>query len=88
MDLAGSGPMFAQLWKRNGAIYHSFFGTLYKNIPQGAATTLFCALNPETERGQYYADCAVERTIVHERINDQELMTKLWDVSEKIVKGK
>eukprot|EP01034_Spumella_vulgaris_P029969 gene29969-37111_t len=87
IDFSGVMDMFSLLWRRRGGIYSVLFGTVYKTVKQGSATTLFCALSPTVSRGAYYSDCRVETRDVHERAGDGQLMSQLWSVSEEIVKG-
>lgn len=54
-----------------------------KNIAQGAATTVLCALSPDVVAGQYYADCAVS-TLLHQKATDDDLAKQLWGVSEQV----
>jgi len=58
-----------------------------KTIPQGAATTVYCALAPAVaqEGGQYYSDCRVEAVQVHATADSVQLGQELWTVSEAIV---
>ena len=52
-----------------------------KTIPQGAATTVFCALHPSVQAGAYYADCALN-DVIHRQANDEEAGCRLWELSE------
>ncbi|XP_074271244.1 short-chain dehydrogenase TIC 32 B, chloroplastic-like [Silene latifolia] len=74
---------------------HSYFlmrflnvltGVLFwKNVPQGAATTCFVALNPKMKgvSGKYFVDCNEFEPSAFTR--DEKLAKKLWDFSEKLV---
>ncbi|KAJ1548029.1 hypothetical protein HK405_004376 [Cladochytrium tenue] len=55
-----------------------------KKIPQGAATSVYCALTPDLHPGKYYKDCAVSSQTHHLAYND-DLSRRLWDVSESMV---
>ena len=61
----------------------SFF--LWKNIPQGAATTCYVALHPSLKgvTGKYFADCNV--TTPSNFATDKSLADKLWDCSIKLI---
>ncbi|KAJ4891836.1 NAD(P)-binding Rossmann-fold superfamily protein [Raphanus sativus] len=61
----------------------SFF--LWKNIPQGAATTCYVALHPDLKgvTGKYFADCNV--TTTSNFATDISLADKLWDFSTKLI---
>ncbi|KAJ3302397.1 Retinol dehydrogenase 12 [Kappamyces sp. JEL0829] len=60
-----------------------------KTIPQGAATTMVCALDPNVQFGKYYSDCQVEAKRVHEHAFDGPMAKELWRVSVEMlaVKG-
>ena len=58
-----------------------------KDIPQGSATTIVCALDPKIEGGRYYEDCQVSNR-VHEKAFDNELAARLATVTEQILKEK
>jgi len=57
-----------------------------KNIPQGAATTLFCCLSPNIEGGKFYSDCALAEVKPHKSVLPlDKAAARLWEVSEKLV---
>ncbi len=69
-----------------------------KTIPQGAATEVYAATAPELEGkgGMYLYDCKISKTKDEEPDNvdavktyalDVESAKKLWEVSEKMIKG-
>eukprot|EP01034_Spumella_vulgaris_P031615 gene31615-39055_t len=72
------------LWARSGA-FSQVLSEKGKDIPQGASTTVYCALSPDILPGEYYADCQVEREIIHEQCADPAACRKLWEVSEQMV---
>lgn len=53
-----------------------------KSIEQGAATTLFCALDSRALGGSYHADCAPASC--SKRAQDPVLQTALWNTSEEL----
>ena len=53
-----------------------------KNIGQGAATTLFCALSPSIVSGGYYSDCALGDADAEGTDADQKLRRALWAATE------
>nr|ABK22403.1 unknown [Picea sitchensis] len=62
-----------------------FSGFLWKNVPQGAATTCYVALHPDLKgvSGKYFADCnEVNPSLVAQ---DKDLAMKLWEFSMKLV---
>ena len=64
---------------------HMPFG---KSIPQGAATTVFCALSDTAVAGAYHADCNVVTESRHPHFNDVAMGERLLEVSAKIVQEK
>ncbi|GLT79235.1 hypothetical protein SLA2020_507290 [Shorea laevis] len=63
--------------------FFSFF--LWKNVPQGAATTCYVALHPSLigVTGKYFADCNEMNPSAYAR--DQLLGQKLWDFTNKLI---
>lgn len=57
----------------------------WKNIPQGAATTCYVALNPQLKSvtGKYFLDC--NEWPPSNYATDESLAKKLWDFSNKLV---
>jgi NAD(P)-dependent dehydrogenase (short-subunit alcohol dehydrogenase family) len=60
-----------------------------KTIPQGAATTLYCALapnidTPETGAGGFFADCNLETFYRSKNSTNQAAAEKLWEVSANL----
>lgn len=55
-----------------------------KTIPEGAATTIVACLQPGIESGSYLVDCQVGKTI--KEGDDDQMMEKLWDATEELVK--
>jgi NAD(P)-dependent dehydrogenase (short-subunit alcohol dehydrogenase family) len=66
-------------------IYKTVGPLFTKTIPQGAATEVFCAVNPKAAKfsGEYLADCNLAKP--RAEANDPVLAKKLWDLSESIV---
>ncbi|KAG2690496.1 hypothetical protein I3760_09G189200 [Carya illinoinensis] len=58
---------------------------LWKNVPQGAATTCYVALHPNLKgvTGKYYLDC--NEMEPSDLAKDAVLARKLWDFSNKLV---
>lgn len=67
-------------------LVHPFFWLFTKSPYQGAQTTLHCALLPheKLENGAYYCDCKTAKS--RSSANDLKTRTKLWEISEKLVK--
>ncbi|KAM7263015.1 hypothetical protein ACFE04_000698 [Oxalis oulophora] len=63
--------------------FFSFF--LWKNVPQGAATTCYVAIHPDLKgvTGKYFADCNEVKP--SPRARDQLLAKKLWDFTIKLI---
>jgi len=59
-----------------------FTRPVLKTVQQGCATTIFCALAPNVQSGEYYADCDI--TPAHPCSFDRTLGQRLWAVSEKM----
>jgi len=70
------------------AVFYGLFNRFLKNIPQGAATTCYVALNPQLKgiSGQYFADSNLSKASNHAQ--DPELAKKLWDFSLNLTKSK
>jgi len=72
-----------------GPVGKAIFGVIgkafLKTIPQGSATTLYCATAPEVEDkgGLYFADCQVANS-PNKEITD-EIALQLWELSENAV---
>ncbi|KAE8727270.1 Short-chain dehydrogenase TIC 32 [Hibiscus syriacus] len=63
--------------------FFSFF--LWKNVPQGAATTCYVALHPRLKgvTGKYFVDCNEMTPSSYAR--DEALARKLWDFSQNLI---
>ena len=62
------------------------FGQKNKSIPQGAATTLVAALDPQAKPSGYYSDCQeTEGKGLHAKATDADLAKKLWEESERMI---
>jgi len=59
-----------------------------KKIPQGASTSVYCAIAPGIVKGEYYNNCAVAKVNVNRFNNDEAMAKRLWKVSEAIVASK
>ena len=57
-----------------------------KTIPQGAMTTLYCALSDEAQPGKYHSDCRVAQP--NPLVFDSTKTKELWNLSEEIIKEK
>jgi hypothetical protein len=58
----------------------------WKSLPQGCATTIYCAIAPHVLAGEYYADVNVAGC--NSAAIDCELGERLWAVSEEMCKSK
>ncbi len=82
LSLKNFAPLCVRLYRRGtGKILRK---EVRKTISQAASTTVYCALHPDIEAGEYYANCSVNR-LVHDQANDHAAWTKLWAISEKQV---
>lgn len=82
------GLIMTNLFKHSAILmrilkFFSFF--LWKNVPQGAATTCYVALHPSLKgvTGKYYVDCNSLEPSAFAR--DEALARKLWDFSNKLI---
>ncbi|KAG5583926.1 hypothetical protein H5410_044360 [Solanum commersonii] len=66
-------------------IFRAFTCILWKNVPQGAATTCYVALHPSLKgvTGKYYSDCNEYKPSKLAR--DEALAKNLWDFSKNLV---
>ena len=82
MGISSSLEMVCALnWREAGLMVDQ------KNIPQGAATTIVCALDPKIEFAKYYTDCQVS-TRTHKHAFDEEMAEKLTKVTEELISAK
>ncbi|MFS7923859.1 putative very-long-chain 3-oxoacyl-CoA reductase [Helianthus anomalus] len=67
---------------------YGLFKHLQKNIPQGASTTCYLALNPKVKgvSGEYFADNNVAKPSGHAK--DAKLAKKLWECGMELTKSK
>ncbi|KAJ8441404.1 hypothetical protein Cgig2_002363 [Carnegiea gigantea] len=68
-------------------LFKLFTGPLiWKNVPQGAATTCYVALHPNLEgiTGKYFVDCNESKPSSLAR--NEKLAEKLWDFSEELIR--
>jgi NAD(P)-dependent dehydrogenase (short-subunit alcohol dehydrogenase family) len=58
---------------------------IFKNINQGAATSIFCAVVVDKLNGSYYEDCNESRISYRKRkFLTEENLKKFWETSEKL----
>ncbi|KAK7049131.1 short-chain dehydrogenase/reductase family protein [Favolaschia claudopus] len=59
----------------------------FKNMAQGAATTVVAAFDPriEDQPGSYLVDCVVANDQVAPHSSDPEMAKKLWDATEELL---
>ena len=78
------GVIQSPLWKHTGWI-GSIFGIFFadKNVEQGAATNVYCALVDQVTPGAWYKDCqpAATSTMGEEK----DFRTGLWEYTEKLL---
>ncbi|GAB4856795.1 Short-chain dehydrogenase TIC 32 B, chloroplastic [Ancistrocladus abbreviatus] len=67
------------------SIVRFFTMLVWKNVPQGAATTCYVALHPtlKGKTGKYYADC--NEMAPSALATDEALAKELWDFSNKLI---
>lgn len=84
------GALITTSFGRDSGIVSLFFklvSPLTKNPNQGAATTVYCASNDNAAElaGKYFSHCKPVRST--KEANNPETAKKLWELSEKWVKG-
>lgn len=61
----------------------------FKNLSQGAATSLYCAAHPGATKsaGQYHVDCnpAATHANVEDIVNDAALRKTFWETTERLI---
>jgi hypothetical protein len=81
------GYMCRMMWsamKRKGGM-GMVMSERQKSIPEGAATTLVVALDPNVKAGGYYSDCQeTGGKKLHAKVFNDELAQKLWQVSAEL----
>ena len=71
-----------------GSISNAFARMIGKTIPEGAATTMFCALSDKAVPGEYHDESNVDMDGAHPLFRDQGQVDALWATSEKIMREK
>jgi len=68
--------------------FYATFSLFQKNVPQGASTTCYLALNPKVKgvSGEYFADNNVAKPSAH--ATDAELAKKLWECGMELTSSK
>ena len=67
----------SDLWRHAGKVFRA-----NKNVPQGAATSVYCAVAPDVQGGAFYNDCQVAGAA--DWATDAALAEKLWAETEKL----
>jgi NAD(P)-dependent dehydrogenase (short-subunit alcohol dehydrogenase family) len=67
-------------------IFLPIFCIFSKSVKEGAQTTIYCSVDENVSRysGCYFSDCKVKKP--SEEARNKEFATRLWDISEKLVK--
>ena len=84
------GEIQTNIIRTNGGVTDFIINILTKvlfrtTVEQGAINTLYPVLSPENkETGKYYDEGIQQEP--NKIANDQEIVKKLWDVSEKMLK--
>ncbi len=71
----------------SATVFRTVGGPFMKSVPEGAATQVFCAVNPKATKfnGEFLADSNIAKCRAEG--NDPALARKLWERSEAIVAG-
>ena len=70
------------------AISNWFARQVGKTIPEGAATTMFCALSDKAVPGEYHDESNVDMDGNHAHFRDQAQVDELWKISEDLMREK
>ncbi|KAL0099480.1 hypothetical protein PUN28_020183 [Cardiocondyla obscurior] len=75
------GLIPTEVLSRVDSILYYLSPWLFKNVEQGAQTTIYCSVDERTinETGLYYSNCSVSTT--YRKANDREYAKRLWDMS-------
>ncbi|CEP11684.1 hypothetical protein [Parasitella parasitica] len=60
----------------------------FKYVNVGASTTIFCCVSPDIKKGEFYADNAINRSVLNEQSENKEMAKQLWDISERLLVDK
>jgi NAD(P)-dependent dehydrogenase (short-subunit alcohol dehydrogenase family) len=91
-DLMRHNNLLGTVWENIAFNWHTpskvinIFTTAQKNIAEGAATTVVCALDPNLKPGKWYIDCNETLEDLHPCANDEAIASRLWDVTEDLIK--
>ena len=66
-------------------IFLGLSSLLFKNVRDGAQTTLYLSLCPDFESGHHWADCK-KAILVRGEVNNGEKRNMLWEATEKMLK--
>lgn len=72
------GVIETELWRHAGKIFQ-----MNKTIPQGAATSVFCAVAPSVRGGAFYNDCNEAEAASY--ATNAANAEKLWQASEALI---
>ena len=70
----------SDLWRHAGNVARA-----NKDVPQGASTSVFCAVAHDISGGSFYSDCAAASAA--EWATNPEIAQKLWQETEKLVES-
>ncbi|KAL3029252.1 hypothetical protein AAZX31_03G153300 [Glycine max] len=84
------GVIMTPLMRHSSYLMHFlkvFTFYIWKNVPQGAATTCYVALHPSVKgvTGKYFVDCNQCKPSSHAK--NKQLAKKLWDFSNDLIKS-
>ncbi|KAJ3110375.1 hypothetical protein HK100_003058 [Physocladia obscura] len=85
IGLSGGFNALRQIVRKSGGL-STALRQRSKTIPEGVATTVLAALDPEIVGGGFYLDCKKSAgESMHPMCDNVELARRLWDVSESLV---
>jgi retinol dehydrogenase-12 len=77
-ELARNNPM--------ASVFYTVGQVFMKSIPQGAATTVFCAISNAAKPGEYHSDC--RPAACRSEGTSDEIAKRLWELTEQAIGGK
>lgn len=82
------GVINTELARNNwqASFFYSVGQIFMKSIPQGAATTVFCAISDAAKPGEYHSDC--QPAAPRSEGTSDEIAKRLWELTEQTINSK
>lgn len=80
------GAVKTDIFRDKSFLIRFLIGLIFLNCEEGAQTSVYLSVSPEVENvtGKYFSNC--QEAKVSDKGQDTGLATKLWEVSERLVK--